>query len=40
MVPFAKIVQKLWYHESSILFIYLENLKTDGKKCIRCRTEE
>jgi hypothetical protein len=31
MVPFVKIVQKLWYIESSILFTYLENLKTDGK---------
>jgi hypothetical protein len=31
MVPFVKIVQKLWYIESSILFTDLENLKTDGK---------
>jgi hypothetical protein len=31
MVPFVKIVQKLWYIECSILFTYLENLKTDGK---------
>jgi len=31
MVPFVKIVQNVWYHDSSILFTYLENLKTDGK---------
>lgn len=31
MVLFVKLVQKLWYIESSILFTYLESLKTDRK---------